>query len=147
VIGISVRNIDDQNMASPRFLLPAVREVVTVCRRLCDGPIILGGPGYSMFPESALRFLQADMGIRGEGETVFPALLERLESGSDPYGLPGVCLPGHPPVGAIFSTSLEDLPLPNPSSGSRPRGRAAISGYRSRGSEAARWAAVSAPPS
>jgi len=113
-IGISVRNIDDQNMASPRFLLPAVREVVTVCRRLCDGPIILGGPGYSMFPESALRFLQADMGIRGEGETVFPALLERLESGSDPYGLPDVYLPGHPPAGVTFSTSLEDLPLPEP---------------------------------
>ena len=27
-IGISVRNIDDQNMANPRFLLPAAREVV-----------------------------------------------------------------------------------------------------------------------
>src|SRR5450756_1487097 len=80
VIGISVRNIDDQNMASPKFLLPAVREVVAVCRRLCDAPIVLGGPGYSMFPESALRFLQADMGIRGEGEAVFPELLERLES-------------------------------------------------------------------
>jgi radical SAM superfamily enzyme YgiQ (UPF0313 family) len=114
VIGISVRNIDDQNMASPKFLLPAVRDVVAVCRRLCDAPIILGGPGYSMFPESVLRFLQADMGIRGEGEIVFPALLERLESGSDPYGLPGVYLPGHPPAGVIFSTSLEDLPLPEP---------------------------------
>jgi radical SAM superfamily enzyme YgiQ (UPF0313 family) len=113
-IGISVRNIDDQNMASPKFLLPAVRDVVAVCRRLCDAPIVLGGPGYSMFPESVLRFLQADMGIRGEGEIVFPALLERLQSGSDPYGLPGVYLPGHPPVGAIFSTSLEDLPLPEP---------------------------------
>ncbi len=82
VIGISVRNIDDQNMARPKFLLPAVREIVAVCRRRCDAPIVLGGPGYSLFPESVLRFLQADMGIRGEGEKVFPALLERLESGS-----------------------------------------------------------------
>jgi radical SAM superfamily enzyme YgiQ (UPF0313 family) len=114
VIGISVRNIDDQNMASPKFLLPAVREVVVVCRRLCDAPIVLGGPGYSMFPESVLRFLQADMGIRGEGEIIFPALLERLESGSDPYGLPGVYLPGHPPAGRTFSAGLEDLPLPEP---------------------------------
>ena len=54
------------------------------------------------------------MGIRGEGEKVFPALLERLESGSDPHGLPGVYLPGHPPTGVIFSTSLADLPLPEP---------------------------------
>ena len=114
VIGISVRNIDDQNMASPKFFLPAVREVVAVCRKLCGAPIVLGGPGYSMFPESVLRFLQANMGIRGEGEIAFPALLERLERGSDPYGLPGVYLPGHPPAGVAFSTSLEDLPLPEP---------------------------------
>jgi len=113
-IGISVRNIDDQNMASPKFLLPAVREVVASCRGLSDAPIVLGGAGYSMFPESALRFLEADMGIRGEGEFVFPALLSRLESGSDPYGLPGVYLPGRPPAGVVFSTSLGDLPLPEP---------------------------------
>jgi radical SAM superfamily enzyme YgiQ (UPF0313 family) len=114
VIGISVRNIDDQNMAHPKFLLPAVREVVAVCRGLCDAPIVLGGPGYSMFPESVLRFLRADMGIRGEGEIVFPALIERLKSGSDPCGLPGVYLPGRSPASVILSTSLEDLPLPEP---------------------------------
>jgi len=145
VIGISVRNIDDQNMASPKFLLPAVREVVTVCRKLCRAPIVLGGPGYSMFPESVLRFLQADMGIRGEGEIVFPALLERLESGSDPYGLPGVYLPGHPPAGVNFSTSLEDLPLPEPELWlpAEPHRRDFCP---SRGSAAVPWAAVSAPP-
>lgn len=114
VIGISVRNIDDQNMASPKFLLPAAREVVATCRRLSGAPIVVGGPGYSMFPESALQFLQADMGIRGEGEAVFPELLERLESRADPYGLPGVYLPDRPPACRIFSTSLDDLPLPEP---------------------------------
>ncbi|HYW47885.1 MAG TPA: radical SAM protein [Bryobacteraceae bacterium] len=114
VIGISVRNVDDQNMASPKFLLTAARDVVATCRRLSGAPIVVGGPGYSMFPESALRFLQADMGIRGEGETVFPELLERLESRADPYGLPGVYLPEHLPAGRLFSTSLDDLPLPEP---------------------------------
>ncbi|MGP8243757.1 MAG: B12-binding domain-containing radical SAM protein [Bryobacteraceae bacterium] len=113
-IGVSVRNVDDQNMASPKFLLLAAREVVTACRKLCGAPIVVGGPGYSMFPESALRFLGADMGIRGEGEAVFPELLARLESRADPYGLPGVYLPDRPPAGRIFSTSLEDLPLPEP---------------------------------
>lgn len=114
VIGISVRNIDDQNMASPRFLLPPIHEVVVTCRSLCDAPIVLGGAGYSIFPESALRYLEADMGIRGEGETVFPALLERLAKGTDVYGLPGLYLPGRPPAGRIFATNLDDLPLPEP---------------------------------
>ena len=114
VIGVSVRNIDDQNMASPRFLLPAVRDVVATCRCLSDAPIVLGGAGYSIFPESALRYLEADMGIRGEGEAVFPELLERLESRADLHGLPGVYLPDRPPAGRIFSANLDDPPLPDP---------------------------------
>ena len=32
VIGISVRNIDDQNMLRPQFLLAPVREVIASCR-------------------------------------------------------------------------------------------------------------------
>ena len=31
-IGISVRNIDDQNMANPRFLLEQARDLVKFCR-------------------------------------------------------------------------------------------------------------------
>jgi radical SAM superfamily enzyme YgiQ (UPF0313 family) len=114
VIGISVRNIDDQNMADPKFLLPAARDVVAACRGISNAPIVLGGAGYSMFPESALRYLGADMGIRGEGEVVFPALLERLARNADPYGLPGLYLPGRPPAGRTFVTVLDELPLPEP---------------------------------
>jgi len=114
VIGISVRNIDDQNMAFPRFLLPPVRDVVALCRSLCDGPIVLGGAGYSIFPESALRYLGADMGIRGEGEIVFPALLERLANGADVDDLPGLYLPGRPAGGPTFAPHLEGLPMPEP---------------------------------
>jgi radical SAM superfamily enzyme YgiQ (UPF0313 family) len=114
VIGVSVRNIDDQNMACPRFLLPPVREVVATCRTLCDATIVVGGAGYSIFPECALRYLGADMGIRGEGEIVFPALLERLERDADVSGLPGLYLPGRPAAGTTFATRLDDLPLPEP---------------------------------
>ncbi len=114
VIGISVRNIDDQNMANPRFLLPPVKDVVTACRRFSDAVAILGGPGYSIFPESALKYLGADMGIRGEGETVFPQLLERLEGGGLVLGLPGLYLPDQPPGGRTFAATLDELPLPEP---------------------------------
>jgi len=114
VIGISVRNIDDQNMADPKFLLPPVREVVKTCRSLCDAPIIVGGAGYSIFPESALLYLGADMGIQGEGETTFPALLERVAKGAPVSGLPGLLLPGERPVDRAFASNLDDLPLPEP---------------------------------
>jgi radical SAM superfamily enzyme YgiQ (UPF0313 family) len=112
VIGISVRNIDDQNMADPKFLLPPVREVVKACRSLCDTPIIVGGAGYSIFPESALRYLGADMGIRGEGEVAFAALLERVAKGAPVSGLPGLYLPGQRPADRTFARNLDDLPLP-----------------------------------
>ena len=94
IIGISVRNIDDQNMPQPRFLLSPVREVVANCRSFSEAPIVLGGPGYSIFPESALRYLGADMGIQGEGEVVFPLLLDRIGKGGEVSDLPGIHLPG-----------------------------------------------------
>lgn len=94
VIGVSVRNIDDQNMEAPRFLLEPVRGLIRCCRSYSRAPIVLGGAGYSIFPESALCYLGADMGIQGEGEEAFPALLERLEKGSDLSGTPGLYLPG-----------------------------------------------------
>lgn len=111
-IGISVRNIDDQNMADPKFLLPPVREVVKICRGLCDAPIIVGGAGYSIFPESTLRYLDADMGICGEGEWAFPALLEHLAKGAPAGGVPGVYVSGAQPAAKSFARSLDDVPLP-----------------------------------
>ena len=38
-IGISVRNIDDQNIETPRFLLNKVKEVVTLCRDQVNMPV------------------------------------------------------------------------------------------------------------
>ena len=114
-IGISVRNIDDQNFESPEFLLDKVKEVVSICRNLCDAPIVLGGAGYSIFPESTLRYLEADLGIVCEGEIAFPALLSRLENGHDLSGVPGLYIrnrglqrPGE------FAGKLDELALPEP---------------------------------
>jgi radical SAM superfamily enzyme YgiQ (UPF0313 family) len=114
IIGISVRNIDDQNMENPRFLLDPVKEIVSGCQSLSEATIILGGAGYSIFPESALSFLGADMGIQGEGEVVFPDLIERLERGASLSGLPGLYLPGHGlQCKRMFAKNLDTLPLPD----------------------------------
>lgn len=122
-IGISVRNIDDQNMASPRFLLPPVRRIVSLCRALSAAPIVVGGAGYSIFPARALTYLGADIGIRGPGETAFPALLDCLARGAEISGLPGICLPGRPAPAAVFPESMHGLPLPEPGSWIPPTAR------------------------
>ena len=116
IIGISVRNIDDQNMQNPRFLLEAVKDVVGTCRQYSDATIVLGGAGYSIFPQAALDFLEADMGIQGEGESAFLELLERLRDKIHPAEIPGLYLPGQTrrsPSGNIKSLNDILLPLPD----------------------------------
>ncbi len=113
VIGISVRNIDDQNMENPRFLLDQVGQVIACCRDCSAAPIVLGGAGYSIFPQSALEYLEADMGIQGEGEGSFPLLLERMAKGGDLSGIPGLYLRGSGLQGArVFEKDLDRFPLP-----------------------------------
>ena len=115
VIGISVRNIDDQCMENPGFLLESVKDFVRDCRSFSDAPIILGGAGYSIFPESALAYLGADMGIQGEGEIAFTTLLERLSQKADLSGIPGLYLPNRGIQGRVrFTKDLNECPLPLP---------------------------------
>jgi len=119
VIGISVRNIDDQFMETPAFLLDSIRNVVSVCRSLSDAPIVLGGAGYSIFPETALSYLGADMGIQGEGEAAFVLLLEQLRRKADLSGIPGLYLPvidnqEKPPKMPMVTRNLDSFPMPLP---------------------------------
>ncbi len=114
VIGISVRNIDDQNMQSPHFLLASLREIVAVCRAASSAPIVLGGAGYSIFPESALAYLGGDIGIRGEGETAFPALLSWLEHGRRSLPPHATYLPSGTHMPRTFAPVLDDFVLPEP---------------------------------
>jgi radical SAM superfamily enzyme YgiQ (UPF0313 family) len=114
IIGLSVRNIDDQAMESTQFLLDQAKGVMADCRALTDARIVLGGAGYSMFPENALAYLGADMGIQGEGEKAFPALLDHLERGADPSPVPGLYLPGKGLQGErAFTKDLDEFPLPD----------------------------------
>ena len=115
LIGISVRFIDDQTRGNTAFLIDQAKAVVSLCRRFSEAPIVLGGSGYTMYPESVLAYLGADMGIQGEGEGVFPDLADRIQKGADLSGLPGLYLPGQGSQGErIFNENLDAFPLPSP---------------------------------
>jgi len=114
VIGISVRNIDDQDMQHPRFLLASQRELVAGCRRFSSAPIVLGGAGYSIFPQAALGYSQADMGIKGEGEMAFPALLNWIEQGAQGSPPSGTYLQNGACTSTALVPSLDAFPLPEP---------------------------------
>ena len=123
VIGISVRNVDNQSMAETRFLLEPVRDTIAACRTFCDATIVVGGAGFSIFPEAVLSYLEADVGICGEGEAAFAMLLSALERGEKPAGIAGLCLPGGMVErGSGERAALAGLPLPDPALWSVPAG-------------------------
>ena len=115
VIGISMRNVDDQSMKDTVFLLEPVKQVVQTCRRLSDSPVVLGGAGYSIFPMSALAYTGADMGIRGEGEAAFVMLLDCLKRGDNPITVPGLYLAKEGTgTDLYYPKTLDDYTMPLP---------------------------------
>jgi radical SAM superfamily enzyme YgiQ (UPF0313 family) len=89
-VGLSVRNIDNQDMRDNEFFMPAVRDIARVVRSRTGALLVLGGAGFTIFPLECLEYTGAEMGIAGEGEDSFAALLEALCSGEDYSGLPGL---------------------------------------------------------
>ena len=115
VIGISIRNIDDQTMRNTRFLYEDDRAVISLVRTLTDQPIVLGGAGYSMFPDAILADTGADLGIEGEGEVAFLAVIEALEKGGTLDSIPGVHVKnGGPAEHRGLIRNMADSPLPDP---------------------------------
>ena len=91
-IGLSIRNIDNQDMYAGEFYLPPVREIVNAVKEATAAPVILGGAGFTIFPRECLDYLDLEMGIVGEGERTFVELLSFLEARLPPYDLPGLAV-------------------------------------------------------
>ncbi len=91
-IGLSVRNIDNQDMFASDFYLPSLRDLVRAIRQETDAAVVLGGAGFTIFPRECLEYLDLEIGVVGEGERTFLTLLERLESGSPMDSVPGLAL-------------------------------------------------------
>ena len=120
-IGLAVRNIDDQSMADTRFLLEPLKTIAATCRALSKAPIILGGAGYSMYPERLLDWLDADIGILGDGEAALPAVLDHLRMGVDVTMIMGVYVKAYTPTKKRCAVpDLNRLPQPDPALWSCP---------------------------
>jgi len=91
-IGLSIRNIDNQDMFDSEFYLPPLRELVRAIREETDVPVVLGGAGFTIFPLECLEYLDLEVGVVGEGERAFLDLLQCLERGADYESLPGLAL-------------------------------------------------------
>jgi radical SAM superfamily enzyme YgiQ (UPF0313 family) len=101
VVGVSLRNIDNTDNTDPQQFIAGYRRLTETVRTHSRAPIVLGGAGFSIFPDKLLSTLAADYGIVGEGDHM-AALLDALAAGTSPVGLPGV----------VTADSFPDQPVP-----------------------------------
>ncbi len=84
LIGISIRNLDSVDSSDPVDFLEDIVKVAECVRRLSKAVLVLGGPAFSIMPESLLDLLGGDYGVLGEGEKIIVELASRVVSGKLP---------------------------------------------------------------
>jgi len=92
IVGVSLRNVDTTDGSNPRGFLGEYLAVMKIIRNATKAPIVLGGSGFTIFPEESMALLKADFGLLGEGERL-PLLLKAINNGTDPERIPGVITP------------------------------------------------------
>jgi len=86
-IGVSFRNIDDVNSLNKKFFVTQYKTIIEQIKSVSDAKIIIGGSGFSIFPELMFKTLKPDFGIYGEGEDTLLKLIKNLENNTDYSGL------------------------------------------------------------
>jgi radical SAM superfamily enzyme YgiQ (UPF0313 family) len=82
LVGVSLRNIDNNQSAGTKDYLPDLLEAVAEIRRATAAPVVLGGSGYSLFPREILLRSGAEAGVAGPGEAALVALAGRVAAGA-----------------------------------------------------------------
>jgi radical SAM superfamily enzyme YgiQ (UPF0313 family) len=77
-IGISIRNIDGANSLDMTSFIPGYSRIMSAVRSCTSVPVIMGGAGFSIFPERLFQLLAPDYGIVGEGEESLRQLIVHL---------------------------------------------------------------------
>lgn len=71
--------------------LPSREFVKALQQKAPSLPVIAGGPHVTALPRQTLDDFGIDMGMIGEGEHAFPALIEKLDSGASLEQVPSLC--------------------------------------------------------
>lgn len=113
LIGVTLRNTDDCAFTSRQSFLSDFQAMVEEIGRHSSSPIVLGGVGFSVMPETILCQVGAEIGVWGEGEWTLVELANRMEGRRDFCDLPNLIWRSHgewkrnPP----FFMDLSKLPV------------------------------------
>jgi len=112
-VGFGVRNIDNIVMDNPTYFIDDIFDTfIAPVRAHSNAVCIVGGSGFSVFPQEILERFGIEYGIAGEGETSFSALLDALDKGESVDGIPGVVVKGAPRTLSPdfqYSTAIQTL--------------------------------------
>jgi len=90
LVGISLRNTDNCYLLSAHSFIPELTEIIRAVRDVTSAPIVLGGAGFSVVPTAVMRAVDADYGVRGDGEQALPQLLQALRGNARLQDIPGL---------------------------------------------------------
>jgi hypothetical protein len=85
VIGLSLRNIDNNDMRGPTFYIPGLLSLIQAIRSRTEVPIVLGGAAFTVMPEEILGATGVSRTVLMDGEVTFPLVLERLSRSGKRY--------------------------------------------------------------
>ena len=89
-VGVSVRNLDNNDMRDPQAFAGEAQDIVRAVRAESQAPVALGGAGVGVMPEAMLARTGADVAAVGDGATIFPQWLNALEHQASLDTVPGL---------------------------------------------------------
>jgi radical SAM superfamily enzyme YgiQ (UPF0313 family) len=90
VVGLSIRNIDNNDMRNPVTYFDDLPALSTMIKKNTNAYMVLGGAAMGIMPEELLNMTGGSWAVCGNGETVFPELLSLLDQEKSPRHLPGM---------------------------------------------------------
>lgn len=89
IIGLSIRNIDNTEVADAQFFVAEHKKLVDWLRTRSEAPIVIGGAGFTILPHETFQALGVDYGIAGEGERL-GLLIDAIENDLPIDTIPGL---------------------------------------------------------
>ncbi|MCX6226568.1 MAG: radical SAM protein, partial [Bacteroidia bacterium] len=90
MVGLSLRNVDDNNIYEKNSFIAWYMQIIYAVRASSKAVVVVGGPGFSIFPELIFDTLHPDFGIKGEGEESLLQLIKCLDNHSEFHHIEGL---------------------------------------------------------
>jgi len=91
VVGISLRQIGNNELFYLRSYIKDTKSIVETVKKHSQAKIVIGGCGFTLFPEELLRYLELPYGIAGDGEIALPLFIRYLQGDGELGSIPGIC--------------------------------------------------------